>query len=276
MNEPVLAGEPVATIATWNVNGIRARQGDVLDWLAQAQPDVLCLQELKATPAEIPTLLFELAGYWCYWHGGKGYSGVGILVRKAFWSERPRFEHPPFDYETRIVTVALGGVTIASIYVPNGGKDFPAKMHFLAALADYARDLQASASPIVLCGDFNVARQPKDVHPLERKPGAFGQRPDEREAFERLVGHGLTDVARRLDPDNDRLFTWWAPWRSLRQRNIGWRLDYILASEPLAGLARASTTLREVGTSDHGPVLGCFAWRPQPPPPAAQAEIISG
>ena len=84
---------------------------------------------------------------------------------------------------------------------------------------------------MVLCGDINIAREERDVHPKERKPNAIGQRPDERAAFTRLLGHGLVDVGRALDPDNDALFTWWAPWRNLRQRNIGWRLDYVLASE---------------------------------------------
>jgi len=111
---------------------------------------------------------------------------------------------------------------------------------------------------LILCGDLNVTRTDRDVHPKERKPNAIGQRPDERALFERILGHGLTDVGRALDPDNDNLFTWWAPWRNLRQRNIGWRLDYVLVSEIVARRATSCPVLREFGSSDHGPVVATF------------------
>ena len=94
-----------------------------------------------------------------------------------------------------------------------------------------------------------------DVHPRERKPGIIGQRPEERELFAQLLGEHLVDVGRTLQPDNDRMFTWWAPWRNMRQRNIGWRLDYVLASPGIASRAQSCTVLREVGTSDHAPVV---------------------
>src|SRR6185295_8011678 len=125
-------------IATWNVNGIRARQAQVQAWIARERPDVVCLQEIKAPSDLVPAALCEMEGYWCYWHGGKGYSGVGLHVRQDVSGERPAFTHPEFDYEHRIVTVdlatALGEVTVATVYVPNGGKDFPAKMRFLEAM----------------------------------------------------------------------------------------------------------------------------------------------
>jgi exodeoxyribonuclease-3 len=114
-------------IATWNVNGIRARQAQVQEFIDREQPDVLCLQEIKAAIDQLPVWLCDIEGYWCYWHGGKGYSGVGLHVRKATYPERPVFHHPDFDYEQRIVTVRLPQATVASIYVPNGGKDFAAK-----------------------------------------------------------------------------------------------------------------------------------------------------
>jgi exodeoxyribonuclease-3 len=230
----------------------------VFAWLAQERPDVLCLQELKATSDQIPGLLCELAGYWCYWHGNKGYSGVALLVRKDAAASRPEFSHPPFDHESRIVTVKLGELTIASIYVPNGGKDFEAKMRFLRAMEAHAATFQASAAPLVMCGDFNVARSDLDVHPRERKPGAIGQRPDEREQIERILAQGLVDVGRALQPGRDDYFTWWAPWRNLRQRNVGWRLDYVFASQALAARATACPSYREVGTSDHAPVVASF------------------
>jgi exodeoxyribonuclease-3 len=245
-------------IATWNVNGIRARQAQVQEWVQQEQPDVLCLQEIKAASDQVPAALCEMEGYWCYWHGAKGYSGVGLHVRREFCPERPVFSHPAFDFENRIAVAQVGPATVASIYVPNGGKDFPAKMRFLEALDTYAEDAQAERTPLILCGDLNIARTDRDVHPKERR-AVIGQLPEERELLEQIIGRGLRDVGRDLDPENEGLFTWWAPWRSMRQRNIGWRLDYILASESLAKRATSCPVAAAVGSSDHAPVVGTFA-----------------
>jgi exodeoxyribonuclease-3 len=245
-------------IATWNVNGIRARQAQLQEFIEKEQPDVLCLQEIKASLDQLPVWLCDIEGYWCYWHGGKGYSGVGLHVRKATFPDKPDFYHPEFDYEQRIAAVRLPGLNVASVYVPNGGKDFPAKMRFLEALVAYAAEHDAAGTTVVLCGDMNVARTDLDVHPKERKPNVIGQRPDERDLLERLIGHGLVDVHRKLEPDNADLFTWWAPWRNMRQRNIGWRLDLILASRALADRVVSCVVQRETGTSDHGPVIAVF------------------
>jgi exodeoxyribonuclease-3 len=116
-------------------------------------------------------------------------------------------------------------------------------------------ELNAQGRSLVVCGDVNVTRADVDVHPKERKPGMIGQRPEERELFGALLGDHSVDVGRALDPDNDRLFTWWAPWRNLRQRNIGWRIDYVLASRAVASRATACRVLADVGTSDHAPVV---------------------
>ena len=245
-------------IATWNVNGIRARDAQLQEFIEREQPDVLCLQELKASLDQLPVWLCQIEGYWCYWHGGKGYSGVGLHVRKDAFPAEPDFQHPQFDYEHRIVTARLPGFTVASIYVPNGGKDFEAKMRFLDSLELFAADFEASRQPLVLCGDFNVARDDIDVHPKERKPGIIGQRPDERALLERIIGHGLVDVHRAMEPGNAEIFTWWAPWRNMRQRNIGWRLDLLLASRSLADTTVSCVVQREFGSSDHGPVVAVF------------------
>ena len=109
-----------------------------------------------------------------------------------------------------------------------------------------------------MCGDFNVARTDLDVHPLERKPEAIGQRAEERALIERILSRGLVDVGRQLQPEAADYFSWWAPWRNLRQRNVGWRLDYVFASSPLAATAVSCPSYREVGTSDHAPVVAMF------------------
>src|SRR3954471_18744035 len=249
-------------LATWNVNGIRARHAEVLDWIDRERPDVVCLQELKATPDQVPITLCTMEGYWCYWHGARAYSGVSLLVSHAIAPERPAFSHPPFDFENRIATVevatAAGPLTVASVYVPNGGKDFKAKMAFLEQMDAFAASYQESGRLLAFLGDINVARTERDVHPKERKPRAIGQLPEERAIIERILSRGLVDVGRALDPDNDGLFTWWAPWRNMRQRNIGWRLDYVIASEPLARTALSCPVQKDVGTSDHGPVVAVF------------------
>jgi len=245
-------------VATWNVNGIRARQVQYVDWVGAEAPDVICLQEIKARPDQIPDNC-GIPGYTCYWHGHGGYSGVGLHIRAdAFPSKEIVFSHPAFDHETRIVQAEIGDLTVASVYVPNGGKDFPAKMAFLSELEAWAGSVVSAGRQLIVCGDMNVARTERDVHPKERKPNAIGQLPEERELIEKIVSHGLVDVGRALDPDNDELFTWWAPWRNMRQRNIGWRLDYVFASEALASRATSCRVFREVGTSDHGPVVATF------------------
>ena len=245
-------------VATWNVNGIRAREQQFLAWLAAESPDVVCLQEIKANPEQLSEALCGVPGYWCFWHGAGPYSGVCLgLARQRFASE-PRFEHPPFDRENRVVTTTAGELVLASVYVPNGGKDFAGKLEFLDRLAAWAERLRSDGRQLLLCGDLNVAREERDVHPKERKPMQIGTRPEERALLERLLAAGLVDVGRALDPGNDELFTWWAPWRNLRQRNIGWRIDYVVASAELASRATAAVVQREVGTSDHGPVVVTF------------------
>ncbi len=253
-------------VATWNVNGVRARSAQLREWLLQEQPDIVCLQELKAERAQIPAEV-ELPEYHVYWHGLKGYSGVSLHVRTDRCPGEPVYRHPGFDRESRIVQLELGDLVVASVYVPNGGKDYGAKVEFLTRLIDWTRQLRADGRQLLLCGDLNIARTDLDVHPRERKPGIVGQRPEERALFEALLGDWLTDVGRSLDPENPGLFTWWPPWRDLRARNIGWRLDYLLASPAVAATARQCGVRSTVGTSDHAPVVLVTAEGPEGPRP---------
>jgi exodeoxyribonuclease III len=241
-------------IATWNVNGIRARAPQVREWMDREQPDVVCLQELKAEASQIPDQC-QPSEYHQYWHCRKAYSGVSLLARRELFDADPRYSHPPFDIESRIVQVERGDLIVASVYVPNGGKDYPAKLNFLQQLIEWVQRLHAEGRSLILCGDINIARSEMDVHPKERKPNAVGQLPEERALFETLLSAGLVDTGRELDPTNDGLFTWWAPWRNLRARNIGWRLDYVLASRSLMTNVVSCVVQADVGTSDHAPVV---------------------
>jgi exodeoxyribonuclease-3 len=241
-------------IVTWNVNGARAREAQILELVGQERPDVLCLQEIKANPEQLPDTLGPLAGfaaYHSYWHGKGGYSGVSLHLRKELFAN-PRFSHPDFDEEARVVCARAGNVTFASFYVPNGGKDYAQKIAFLGKMAAWC-EMEAPKG-LVLAGDLNIARFDVDVHRSQRKADAIGQTEEERALFERIFTAGLVDVGRALAPTDDKMFTWWPYWAGARKRNVGWRIDYVLASEEIAKRAKAGGVLREFGTSDHAPV----------------------
>jgi exodeoxyribonuclease III len=240
--------------ATWNVNGIRARASQLHEWMERERPDVVCLQELKAELTQVPEIL-RRQEYHAFWHCCKGYSGVSLQLRKDSFPAEPVYRHPPFDLESRVVTAELGNLVIASMYVPNGGKDYRAKIAFLKQTIEWAGALCRDGRELLICGDLNIARDEIDVHPRERKANGVGQRPEERALFRELLDTGLTDVGRAMDPDNAGLFTWWAPWRNLRARNIGWRLDYMLASSGVFAQTQSCVVQSDVGTSDHAPVM---------------------
>ena len=185
-------------IATWNVNGIRARQGQLVDWLNAEKPDIVCLQEIKASLDQLSFELRDMEHYWSYWHGEKGYSGVALLVSKSLAGALPVCSHPGFDFEQRIACATVpspaGDVMVASVYVPNGGKDFDAKMRFLHALDAYVADASRDGRLLLLCGDLNVARAERDIHPKLRNPNQIGARPEERAMIERIIANGIVDV----------------------------------------------------------------------------------
>jgi exodeoxyribonuclease-3 len=246
------------TIATWNVNGIRARGEQVLAWLQKEKPDVVCLQEIKASPDQVPAALLNLPDYWGYWHGFKGYSGVALLVRKELSPDKPEFIHPDFDMENRIVMATIAGITVISVYVPNGGKDFEAKMRFLTALEALTKKFVKAKENLVLCGDLNIAHTPRDVHPKERRD-VIGQLAIERAMLDRVLSNQLVDLGRTFAPDDDGLYTWWAPWRGMRERNIGWRLDYLYVTKSFAKKAISCRVESKIATSDHAPVIADFS-----------------
>ena len=240
-------------VTTWNVNGIRARAEPVLEWVRREQPDILCLQEIKATAAQVPEPLTGLPDYHSVWHGGpRGYSGVSLHVRRAACAAAPPCAPTGFDVEFRALELAVGPLRVLSVYVPNGNRDLPGKIGFLRALGAHAAAARQAGHLLLVCGDLNVARTDMDVYEKMRNPRAVGQLQEERALLEAVIAEDLVDLLRAGDPDNPGLFTWWPPWREERRKNHGWRLDYILASRALA--APSCRVLTDVGTSDHAPV----------------------
>src|SRR5260221_1648263 len=150
-------------IATWNVNGIRARQAQFCEWLARDQPDVVCLQELKAEVAQVQAQC-ELEDYHVFWHGLRAYSGVSLHLRKDSFAVPPAFDHPDFDMESRIVQAQVGNLVLASVYVPNGGKSYPAKVAFMTRLAALANRVHREWRRPLLCGGINIASNSMDLH----------------------------------------------------------------------------------------------------------------
>src|SRR5258706_12309812 len=155
-------------IATWNVNGIRAGQAQFCEWLARDRPDVVCLQELKAESAQVPAQC-QLEDYHVFWHGLRAYSGVSLHLRKDSFAVPPAFGHPDFDMESRIVQAQVGNLVLASVYVPNGGKSYPAKLEFMTRLAAGAKRLHGEGRELVLGGGINMPRTRMDGPPPERK-----------------------------------------------------------------------------------------------------------
>ena len=232
-------------VATWNVNGIRAREAQLCDWVERDRPDVVCLQEIKARPDQVPDRC-KLADYHAFWHGGGGYSGVSLHIRREVL-ETPEFSHPEFDMETRIVQVALGNVVLASVYVPNGGKDYDAKIRFLTALAAWTERLHDGGRDDP-CGE-SARPADIDVHPkgARRASSASGG----GWALEALLGANLVD-ARELTP-------------TIRHVHGGRRAQHAPAQHRLAddtssrsrAIAERATSRvsSRIGTSDHAPLM---------------------
>lgn len=242
-------------IVSWNVNGLRARWSEVGALAAEVEPDLMCLQEIKATATQVPEPLTGLPDYHNLWHGEPGgYSGVSVHARRARFARSPRLSAPGFDVEHRIAVAELGELGVASVYVPNGGKDYRAKLRFLDALARWTAE--RAGQPLVVAGDLNVALTAADVTETQRAANAIGQRAEERALLERAItGGALVDAVRWRWPDADDVFTWWPPWRDEKAKNRGWRIDFVLLGGGLERRVASVEILRHFGSSDHAPVL---------------------
>lgn len=249
-------------LATYNINNVNKRLGNLLDWLAEAEPDVVCLQELKCTDTQFPRSTFETAGYGAVWRGQPAWNGVAILARGATpILTRDALPGDPADTQSRYIEAAVDGVLIGCLYAPNGnpqpGPKFAYKLAWMERLIAHAAELCDSGLPVALAGDYNVVPEPRDIYPSKSYDDNALVQPAPREAYARLLAQGWTDALRRKHPD-EVIYTFWDYMRQRWERNGGLRLDHVLLSRPLAKKLKAAEVDREVrgreGASDHAPV----------------------
>ncbi|MCY2995294.1 MAG: exodeoxyribonuclease III [Planctomycetota bacterium] len=253
-------------IATWNVNSVRARQQRLLDWLQQVQPDVLCLQELKTKEESFPYESIREAGYHAAVFGQKTYNGVAVLSRTPPSQIECGWGHGGDDQQARLIAVEVGGVRVISAYVPNGEQvgsaKYVYKLDWMGRLRSYLESRYTPTTPLVLCGDFNVARDDLDVaHPVQWANSVLCYR-SARLSLDRILDWGLVDVFRQRHPEGG-LYSWWDYRMLAFPKNDGLRLDYIFATDPLAQRCTCADVDREQRKgekpSDHAPVVVSFA-----------------
>ncbi|WEX90414.1 exodeoxyribonuclease III [Sinorhizobium garamanticum] len=249
-------------IATFNINGVNRRLEVLLDWLATAEPDVVCLQELKATDSQFPKTAIEAAGYGAVWRGQAAWNGVAILARDSEpILTRAELPGDPADTQSRYIEAAVNGILIASLYAPNGnpqpGPKFGYKLAWHELLRLHAAELLATGLPVVLAGDYNVVPEPRDIYPTRSYDDNALVQPESRAAFRRLLDQGWLDALRKIYPE-EQLFTFWDYRRNRWQRDAGLRLDHVLLSRKLTRRLNGAGIDRDVrgvdGASDHAPV----------------------
>jgi exodeoxyribonuclease III len=248
-------------IATFNINNVNRRLPNLLGWLQTSAPDVVCLQELKATDASFPEAAIQDAGYGAVWRGQRTWNGVAILARNAKpILTREELPGDATDTQSRYIEAAVSGVLIACIYLPNGnpqpGPKFDYKLAWFERLIAYAAEIWATGVPAVLAGDYNVVPTDLDIYRTKSWTNDALLQPESRAAFERLLDQGWTDAIRTLHP-SEPMYTFWDYKRDRWQRNAGLRLDHLLLSAPLVGLLAEAGVDRDVrgqeGASDHAP-----------------------
>ncbi|WP_420134978.1 exodeoxyribonuclease III [Rhodopseudomonas sp.] len=248
-------------IATFNINNVNKRLPNLLAWLRSAKPDIVCLQELKATQDDFPEDALRRAGYSAAWVGQKSWNGVAILARKAeIVVTRRRLPGDPKDSEARYIEAAVSGVIVASLYAPNGnpqpGPKFAAKLAWMKRLNRHAAKLLKSGAPVVLAGDYNVVPTLADIYPTKSWTKDALVQPEPRELFAVLLKQGWTDALRAMHPDQVP-YTFWTYWRNRFEQDKGLRIDHLLLDPSLAARLKRAGVDRKVRAapeaSDHAP-----------------------
>ncbi|WP_448697681.1 exodeoxyribonuclease III [Mucilaginibacter sp. AW1-3] len=248
-------------IATYNVNGVNGRLPVLLRWLSETQPDVVCLQELKAPQENFPEQAIKDAGYNAIWHGQKSWNGVAILARTEIQELKRGLPGDPEDLHSRYIEALINGVVVGCLYLPNGnpapGPKFDYKLRWFERFTQHAAGLLARDLPVVLCGDYNVMPTEIDVYKPERWVNDALFRPETRAAFHNLIAQGWTDAIRKLYP-TEVIYTFFDYFRNAYERNAGLRIDHFLLSPHLDSRLTAAGVDRNVRgwekSSDHCPV----------------------
>ena len=247
-------------IISYNVNGIRAALNKgFIDWLKSADPDVICLQEIKALEEQLDLSVFAEAGYgYNYWFSAqkKGYSGVAILSK----TEPKHIEYgtgiASMDFEGRNIRADFDGVSVMSLYLPSGTNlaRLEHKLEYMAMFQDYINDLKKSYPNLIVCGDYNICHEAIDIHDPVRNKNVSGFLPIEREWIGNFIDNGFIDSFRYFNKEPHN-YSWWSYRANARANNKGWRLDYAMVSGPLESRMQRAAILSEAYHSDHCPIL---------------------
>ena len=249
-------------LASYNLNGIRARLPRLLEWLDREKPGIVCLQELKCADESLPIADIEAAGYGAVWHGQKGFNGVAILARGDTPSlRRVGLPGDPDDSHSRYIEAEVQGLVVASLYLPNGnpvGTDkFDYKLRWMERLRTHADALLGEEQPAVLAGDWNVVPEDRDVFSTRATEHDAVMQPESRALWRRILHQGWTDALRAFHPTEDKLYTFWDYTAGCWQRDLGFRLDHLLCSPEAADRLRGAGVDRwargEEKASDHAP-----------------------
>lgn len=247
-------------IITYNVNGIRsAISKGFIDWVKASQPDVLLLQEIKSSAETAGQPLFEELGYHCYWHPAikKGYSGVALLTKIKPDHVEVGCGLDAYDCEGRTLRADYGDLSVMSLYAPSGSSGDERQLFKFGWMDDfygYLQDLKQQRPNLIIGGDYNICHRPIDIHNPKSNAKSSGFLPEEREWMGKLLDSGYIDTFRHFNPDPHH-YTWWSYRAGARAKNLGWRIDYNLATKPLEGRLRRAAILPEARHSDHCPVL---------------------
>jgi len=252
-------------VATWNVNSILVRMPNVMRWLDDVKPDVLCMQETKITDDKFPVLDFKARGYQCQLFGQPTYNGVAILTRDTCETRHRGYPGDDETAQSRLIATNVNGVDIVNVYIPNGqavgSEKYAFKLSWMERLREFFDANYDSASPVLLCGDFNVAPEDRDVHDVRLWQGRIMFSEQEHATLQRIKDWGFTD-AFRLHTETGGHFTWWDYRAGAFRRNLGLRIDHMWITEPL--VSRNLRTWIDVAPrtwekpSDHAPVITEF------------------
>ena len=246
-------------IISYNVNGIRAAmRKDLMGWLKNADPDVLCLQEIKANKEQLELKVFEEAGYHAHWFSAqkKGYSGVAILSKK----EPDHIEYgtgiPSMDVEGRNIRADFGDLSVMSLYLPSGTNmaRLDHKLEYMDLFQEYINKLKVDRPNLVIGGDYNICHEAIDIHDPVRLKNTSGFLPVERAWIDGFINSGFIDSFRHLNTESKQ-YSWWSYRANARQNNKGWRIDYNMVSAPLQEKIKRALILSEAKHSDHCPIL---------------------